>query len=86
MAAISSSPRLALLITGASGLLDAYTFLVRGGVFANAQTGTVLLLVLDERSPHIPDADAGCSAALGSHPLPDAGAADARVVPGDVDP
>ena len=28
----------------AGGLLDAYTYLVRGGVFANAQTGNIVLL------------------------------------------
>lgn len=47
MPVTSTSLRFALLITGASGFLDAYTFLVRGGVFANAQTGNVILLALN---------------------------------------
>lgn len=36
--------RFALLITLASGFLDSYTFLVRGGVFANVQTANVILM------------------------------------------
>lgn len=49
----SSSLRFALLITGASGFLDAYTFLARGGVFANAQTGNVILLALNLAQGHL---------------------------------
>ena len=33
-----------LAFTG--GFLDAYTYLLRGGVFANAQTGTMVLMAL----------------------------------------
>src|SRR3984885_11036617 len=33
-----------LLLAGAGGFLDAYTFVGRGGVFANAQTGNIVLL------------------------------------------
>ena len=33
----------AVLLTGSSGFLDAYTYLERGGVFANAQTANVVL-------------------------------------------
>lgn len=33
----------AMLLTGSSGFLDAYTYLERGGVFANAQTANVVL-------------------------------------------
>ncbi|OZG28393.1 DUF1275 family protein [Williamsia sp. 1138] len=40
----SSTLRFALLITLASGFLDSYTFLVRGGVFANVQTANVILM------------------------------------------
>lgn len=47
MTVTSSSLRFALLISSASGFLDAYTFLVRGGVFANAQTGNVVLMAVN---------------------------------------
>ncbi|WP_439030038.1 YoaK family protein [Gordonia terrae] len=43
----STTLRFALLITAACGFLDSYTFLSRGGVFANAQTGNVILLALN---------------------------------------
>ncbi len=33
-----------LLISLSAGLMDAYSFLCRGGVFANAQTGNIILL------------------------------------------
>jgi uncharacterized membrane protein YoaK (UPF0700 family) len=48
----STSLRFALLITGASGFLDSYTFLSRGGVFANAQTGNVIFLALNLSERH----------------------------------
>jgi uncharacterized membrane protein YoaK (UPF0700 family) len=35
-----------LLLAGAGGFLDAYTFVGRGGVFANAQTGNIVLLAV----------------------------------------
>jgi len=38
------SLRLAVLLTLAGGFLDAFTFVGHGGVFANAQTGNVVLL------------------------------------------
>lgn len=41
---MSESFRLGALLAVAGGLLDAYTYLVRGGVFANAQTGNIVLL------------------------------------------
>lgn len=41
---ISESRRLALLLALSGGLMDAYTYIFRGGVFANAQTGNILLL------------------------------------------
>ncbi|MFW0796907.1 YoaK family protein [Gordonia sp. CPCC 205515] len=44
--------RFALLITCASGFLDSYTFLARGGVFANAQTGNVIFLALNLAQRH----------------------------------
>lgn len=36
----------ALLLCFAGGFLDAYTFVTRGGVFANAQTGNLVLLAI----------------------------------------
>ncbi len=36
--------RVGALLTLAGGLLDAYTYVMRGGVFANAQTGNIVLL------------------------------------------
>jgi uncharacterized membrane protein YoaK (UPF0700 family) len=39
--------RFALLLTLANGFLDAYTYLARGGVFANVQTGNVIFFALD---------------------------------------
>ena len=41
---ISESAALAVLLTLTGGFLDAYTFISRGGVFANAQTGNIVLL------------------------------------------
>ena len=40
----SESFRLGALLALAGGVLDAYTYLIRGGVFANAQTGNIVLL------------------------------------------
>ncbi|AOW95170.1 hypothetical protein BFN03_17430 [Rhodococcus sp. WMMA185] len=39
--------RFAVLLTVTSGFLDAYTFISRGGVFANSQTGNVILMGID---------------------------------------
>lgn len=41
---ISDSRRLAMLLAASGGLMDAYTYIFRDGVFANAQTGNILLL------------------------------------------
>lgn len=41
---MSESFRLGAILALAGGFLDAYTYLVRGGVFANAQTGNIVLL------------------------------------------
>ncbi|MCX5045115.1 DUF1275 domain-containing protein [Aldersonia sp. NBC_00410] len=43
----STSLRFAVVITFVGGFLDAYTYIARGGVFANAQTGNVILLGVD---------------------------------------
>ena len=40
----SESVRLGILLATVGGFLDAYTFICRGGVFANAQTGNIVLL------------------------------------------
>lgn len=36
--------RLGLVLAAAGGFMDAYTYIARGGVFANAQTGNLVLL------------------------------------------
>lgn len=36
--------RIAALLAVVGGFLDAYTYILRGGVFANAQTGNMVLL------------------------------------------
>lgn len=41
---MSDSMRLGALLALAGGFLDAYTFLCRGNVFANAQTGNIVML------------------------------------------
>lgn len=43
---ISDSVRLGLLLAVSGGFMDAYSYLFRGKVFANAQTGNLLLLGL----------------------------------------
>ena len=41
---LSETFALGALLAAAGGFLDAYTYLLRGGVFANAQTGNIVLL------------------------------------------
>lgn len=48
----SQTLRFALLLTAAGGFLDAYTYVSRGGVFANAQTGNVILLGIEVSRAH----------------------------------
>lgn len=43
---VSESLRLGLLLAIVGGFLEAYTFLSRGGVFANCETGNLVLLAL----------------------------------------
>jgi uncharacterized membrane protein YoaK (UPF0700 family) len=43
----STTLRFAVLLTLANGYLDAYTYMTRGGVFANVQTGNVILFTID---------------------------------------
>lgn len=47
MTRTTTTLRFALLLTVANGFLDAYTYLARGGVFANVQTGNVILFALE---------------------------------------
>ncbi|MDO4283941.1 MAG: YoaK family protein [Eubacteriales bacterium] len=44
---ISESIELAIFLTLSGGFMDAYSYLCRGGVFANAQTGNILLLAVN---------------------------------------
>lgn len=44
---MSESYRVALLLGFAGGVMDGYTYLVRGGVFANSETGNIILLGLN---------------------------------------
>lgn len=41
---MSESMTIGILLTLAGGYFDAYTFIARGGVFANAQTGNIVLM------------------------------------------
>lgn len=43
---ISESIEIGILLAAAGGFMDAYSYIQRGGVFANAQTGNILLLGL----------------------------------------
>jgi uncharacterized membrane protein YoaK (UPF0700 family) len=52
MTRTSTTLRFALLITLACGFLDAYTYLARGHVFANAQTGNVIFFALGIADRH----------------------------------
>jgi uncharacterized membrane protein YoaK (UPF0700 family) len=45
-----------LLLAGVGGFLDAYTFVGYSGVFANAQTGNIVLLGVDAQAGHWQDA------------------------------
>jgi uncharacterized membrane protein YoaK (UPF0700 family) len=47
MTRTSATLQFALLLTLANGFLDSYTYLARGGVFANVQTGNVIFFALD---------------------------------------
>ena len=47
MTRTSTTLRFGLLLTMANGFLDAYTYLARGGVFANVQTANVIFFALN---------------------------------------
>lgn len=42
-----------MLLTTANGFLDAYTYVSRGGVFANVQTGNVIFFAIDVAHDHV---------------------------------
>lgn len=46
-ATTTTTLRFAVLLTTANGFLDAYTYITRGHVFANVQTGNVILFAID---------------------------------------
>lgn len=54
---ISESIELGILLALSGGFMDAYSYIGRGGVFANAQTGNMLLLGVHLSEGDIPDAD-----------------------------
>ena len=41
---MSESFRLATILALTGGFMDAYSYLMRGGVFANAETGNIVLM------------------------------------------
>ena len=41
---VSESFRLATILALTGGFMDAYSYLMRGGVFANAETGNIVLM------------------------------------------
>jgi len=43
---MSESFRIGALLAFAGGFFDSYTYIARGGVFANAQTGNMILLAI----------------------------------------
>lgn len=55
-AQMSETFLLGALLAVAGGFLDAYTYLVRGGVFANAQTGNIVLLGMSLARGDLPGA------------------------------
>jgi uncharacterized membrane protein YoaK (UPF0700 family) len=51
-ATTTTTLRFAVLLTTANGFLDAYTYITRGHVFANVQTGNVVLFAVDLTHGH----------------------------------
>ena len=43
----SESYLVGLILAAVGGYLDVYTYISRGGVFANAQTGNIVLLAIN---------------------------------------
>jgi uncharacterized membrane protein YoaK (UPF0700 family) len=50
--ATATTLRFGLLLTCANGFLDSYTYLARGGVFANVQTGNVIFFAIGVSHRH----------------------------------
>jgi uncharacterized membrane protein YoaK (UPF0700 family) len=50
--ATSTTLRFAVLLTGANAFVDANTFMTRGGVFANVQSGNVIISAIDVSARH----------------------------------
>jgi uncharacterized membrane protein YoaK (UPF0700 family) len=48
----TTTARFAVVLTLANGFIDAYTYLARGGVFANVQTGNVIFFALNLFQKH----------------------------------
>jgi uncharacterized membrane protein YoaK (UPF0700 family) len=48
----TTSLRFAVMLTAANGFLDAYTYITRGHVFANVQTGNVILFAVELTHGH----------------------------------
>jgi uncharacterized membrane protein YoaK (UPF0700 family) len=48
----TTTARFAVVLTLANGFIDAYTYLARGGVFANVQTGNVIFFAINLSQKH----------------------------------
>lgn len=53
MTRTSTTLRFALLLTAANAFLDAHTYIARGQVFANVQTGNVIFFAIDASQGHL---------------------------------
>lgn len=53
MTRTSTTLRFALLLTVANAFLDAHTYIARGSVFANVQTGNVIFFAMDASEGHL---------------------------------
>ena len=53
MTRTSTTLRFALLLTAANAFLDAHTYIARGRVFANVQTGNVIFFAMDASEGHL---------------------------------
>ena len=53
MTRTSTTLRFALLLTAANAFLDAHTYIARGHVFANVQTGNVIFFAMDASEGHL---------------------------------
>jgi uncharacterized membrane protein YoaK (UPF0700 family) len=51
-ATTTTTLRFAVLLTAANGFIDAYTYITRGHVFANVQTGNVILFAIELTHRH----------------------------------